>query len=316
MIEGERWIVVELEIGTVGSAVTGDDRAAVARERSPVAAARSAVARALLSLGGSAVQEVGHRMLTYVRAEDAPADLEGAVRDRLEDLPEATSWTLHLRHAEGRDWRQAWKRGLGPRRVGRRWLVAPSWSPVGDPGDARILRIDPGTAFGSGEHETTRSLLRLLEDAARAGDRVLDVGTGTGILAVGAARLGARRVVAVDRDPGAVEAARRTVRLNRARDRVHVVRLEATAELLRLLVPPAYDLVAANLSTDVLVPLLPGLRAALSAKGRLLVGGVLTEERDVVVAAARERGLEPIREDLDGGWWSGRFEPRAGGRTG
>lgn len=269
---------------------------------------RARVAEVLLSMGGSAVREKDDRLITHLREKDAPNDLERAFGARLGELPERAGWTLRARAVEDRDWRRAWKRGLGPRRVGDRWLVAPSWSPVTRGGDARVLRVDPGAAFGTGEHGTTRGMLRLLEDQVTPGDRVLDVGTGSGILAVAAARLGADRVVGIEQDPRALETARRNVGRNGVEDRVRLLKARVTPAFLRLLVPPRYDVLTANLSTAPLVILLPGFRAALAAEGRLLAGGVLEEERATVVRAARNASLGLVEEDRDEGWWSGRFE--------
>lgn len=269
---------------------------------------RTRVVEALLSMGGSAVREKDDRWITHLRESEAPADLEGAFRVGLGEPPGQEGWTLRSRPVAERDWRRAWKRGLGPRRVGDRWLVVPSWTPVPGGNGARVLRIDPGAAFGTGEHGTTRGMLRLLEGEVLPGDRVLDVGTGSGILAVAAARLGADRVVGIEQDPRALETARRNVRRNGVEDRVQLLAAGVTPAFLQLLVPPRYDVLTANLSTTSLVTLLPGFRAALAAEGRLLAGGVLGEERATVVRAARQASLELVAEDRDEGWWSGRFE--------
>lgn len=259
-------------------------------------------------MGGSAVREKDDRLITHLRETDAPDDLERAFRARLGELAEREGWTLRARSVEDRDWRRAWKRGLGPRRVGDRWLVAPSWCPVTSEDSVRVLRIDPGAAFGTGEHGTTRGMLRLLEGEVNPGDRVLDVGTGSGILAVAAARLGADRVVGIEQDPRALETARRNAGRNGVEDRVRLLAARVTPAFLRLLVPPRYDVLTANLSTSLLVTLLPGFRAALAADGRLLTGGVLEDERATAVRAARAASLELVEEDRDEGWWSGRFE--------
>jgi ribosomal protein L11 methyltransferase len=266
------------------------------------------VVEALLSMGGSAVQGKDDRLITHLRETDAPTDLERALRARLGELPGQEGWTLRACPVEDRDWRRVWKRGLGPRRVGDRWLVTPSWARVPSADGARVLRIDPGAAFGTGEHGTTRGMLRLLEGEVVPGARVLDVGTGSGILAVAAARLGADRVVGIEQDPRALETARRNVGRNGVEDRVQLLAARVTPAFLRLLVPPRYDVLTANLSTVSLVTLLPGFRAALAAEGRLLAGGVLEEERATVLQAAREARLELVEDDRDEGWWSGRFE--------
>lgn len=307
-METDDWIRIEVEIG---AGAGGRETAGAGPEpgvEAGRASLRAAVSRILLTLGGSAVQERGRRLATYVRAKDAPADPAQALRSRLAELLGGDGWTVRVRRTRDRDWREAWKRGLGPRRVGRRWLVVPSWSRVDRGGDARILRIDPGAAFGTAEHGTTRGVLRLLETAVAPGDRVLDVGTGSGILSVAAVRLGASEVVALEEDPRAVETARRNVRGNGVEGRVRLIRAAATVDFLGLLVPPRYDVIVANLSTGLLVELMPGLVEALADGGHLLVGGVRAEERRAVLDAAAKLGFDPLTVDRDDGWWSARME--------
>lgn len=273
---------------------------------------RRALVAALVRLGGGAVEEEGGALRTCLPAPDRPGAFLEDVRRRLAEAVEGPAPRVRWRWVEDRDWRRAWRRGLEPRRPGDRVVVAPSWSePEADPGDV-VVRIDPGMAFGTGEHGTTRGALRLLERAVSPGDRVLDVGTGSGVLAAAAAGLGAGRVVALEKDAGAAEAARENLRRNGAAGRCRVVRLEATPGLVRLLAPPLFDVVVANILAPVLRPLLGPFRAVAAEDGRLILGGVLEEEAEETVGPARRAGWRLADEDRDDGWWTGLFRPDGG----
>lgn len=226
-------------------------------------------------------------------------------RRRLEASSGLSGLELEWSWQDHQEWSESWKRGLATRRIGRRIVVTPSWCDP-DPGpDDLVLVIDPGMAFGTAEHGTTRGCLRLLEPVVGDGERWADVGCGSGVLAIAAARLGAREVVAIESDPYAVEAARENVERNGAGDRVRIEEARATVALLASLDP--FDGVLANIETAVLTALMPGFPAATRRGGRLILGGVLARERGAMVGRASESGFLLEEEDRDGEWWSGRF---------
>lgn len=273
---------------------------------------RRALVAGLVRLGGGAVEEEDGSLRTFLPAPDRPEDVLEEARRRLAEAVDGPAPEVRWRWVDHRDWRRAWRRGLEPRRPGERVVVAPSWSDP-DPGPEDILvEIDPGMAFGTGEHGTTRGTLRLLERAVSRDDRVLDVGTGSGVLAAAAAGLGAGRVVALEKDAGAAETARENLRRNGAAGRCRVVHLEATAGVLRLMAPPRFDVVAANILAPVLVPLLGPFREVTGDDGRLILGGILEEEAEEAVGPARRAGWRLEEEDRDDGWWTGLFRPDAG----
>jgi ribosomal protein L11 methyltransferase len=208
----------------------------------------------------------------------------------------ATIGPLQVRRIHERSWAEAWKAGLGPMHVGTRLVVVPSWRRYRPRRSEVCLRIDPGMAFGTGLHQTTRLCLAALERFLRPGARVLDVGTGSGILAIAAARLGAGWVLALDIDPVAVRAAVRNVRRNRVSDRVQV----RQGSLEHGMGP--FALVLANLLARTLVELADRVSAALIPGGYLIGSGVLREQGDMVEAAWRAAGLEVVERLPEDEW--------------
>jgi ribosomal protein L11 methyltransferase len=210
-----------------------------------------------------------------------------------------TAWQPH------EAWSDLWRQGFKPRRITPRLVVAPSWAPPEPgPGDV-VLTLDPGMAFGTAEHPTTRGCLRLLDARIAPGDRMADIGAGSGVLSIAAALLGAERVVAVELDPWAVTAARENVEANGVGDRVEV-RAGAVGPAFLPGEAPFHGIVA-NIEAGILLPLLPGFRGGLEPGGWLILSGILADEACRVVEAAGALGLELEAEDREDAWWSGAF---------
>jgi ribosomal protein L11 methyltransferase len=268
------------------------------------------MAEALLELGGRAVEERSGWLYTHV---EAPDDL-GEFEDRARKLLAAGTDDGHLQLSVGWrdhvDWSEAWKRGLQPRRITDRLVVTPSWHEVEPQPGVLVIVLDPGMAFGTAEHGTTRGCLRLLDRAVVPGARIADVGAGSGILSIAAAALGAARVVAVEGDPLAIEALEENVRRNGALDRVEWQEHWADESFLQTLAP--LDGIVANIESGVLGPLLPGFAATLSDSGWLILSGILREEWGGMELLARTHGFETVDVDRDGMWRSGWFVRRIG----
>jgi ribosomal protein L11 methyltransferase len=201
------------------------------------------------------------------------------------------------------DWARMSAEQFEPIDVGRRLTIAPPSHPGPFPEGRLLIRITPAMAFGTGYSPTTRMCLEGLEDFIenwRGGRRplVLDVGTGTGILAIASAALGARRVVALDTDPQACAAARENLALHAWADRIQLIQggIENVRADLR------FDLILANLDARVLPPLLPALAILLARAGRLVVGGIALEEEVKITAALLASGLQTIRRRTEEGW--------------
>ncbi len=263
--------------------------------------------------GGVAIEPtVRPRGDGYVVDGDAPALVKGYLPPggdsarvrrslrlalRFAPLERPPRWRRARRLPEER-WRDSWKRYFRPRRIGRRLLVRPSWATHRAKTGDTVIEIDPGMAFGTGQHPTTAMCLRALEERLSRGDEVLDVGTGSGILAVAAAKLGARRVLALDIDPQAVKAARENAAANGVRDAVEV--REGT--LPESLAGERFDIIVANISGLTLERLAASLAGALRDGGALIVSGFL---EDAVAGLGRvfaEAGLSVEGVEADGVW--------------
>ncbi len=190
-----------------------------------------------------------------------------------------------------RDWLVEWKAGLGPVRIGRLTLT-PSWHAAGQGGAFRIV-LDPGMAFGSGHHATTRLCLSALERSALTGRRVLDVGTGSGVLALAAARLGAEEVVAVDVDPDAVAVAASNAARNELPLDLRVGSLDVATK------DAPFDVVVANLSSELVLDLAADFLAVTVPRGLVIVSGIGIERVGMVL---RQFGAGLVNVDMEDEW--------------
>jgi ribosomal protein L11 methyltransferase len=195
------------------------------------------------------------------------------------------------------DWMQKWKEGFEPAAIGERLLIAPSWRLPADIEGREVIQIDPGMAFGTGTHETTRLCLELIERFWRGGC-LLDVGTGTGILAIAAALLQpAARIIAIDVDPVAVEVARENIAINRVTDQVSVMEKQPGN-----FVGQSFDVVVANLTAEVIIDLMGELAGCVRPDGLLILSGILNELSDEVERSAGEAELMIIERQNAGDW--------------
>lgn len=219
--------------------------------------------------------------------------------------------TRRIRHE---DWAESWKRHFRPLEFGRTLLVRPSWSRRRARRGQAVLTLDPGLSFGTGQHPTTRFCLGQIVASHERGDArtLLDIGTGSGILALAAARLGFRRVDAFDFDPVCLRVSRANADANGLATAVHFRRQD-----LRQLPARAardYDIVCANLTSDLLVGEAGRITARLAPAGTLVVAGILRRQFPEVRAALGRRGFRLVARQAEGEWQSGAFRrgtPRA-----
>ncbi|MGQ9711932.1 MAG: 50S ribosomal protein L11 methyltransferase [Desulfotomaculales bacterium] len=195
------------------------------------------------------------------------------------------------------DWAHAWRRHYHPFRVCRRLVIRPPWEEYPGFPDDLVIALDPGMAFGCGTHPTTQMCLAMLEEAVRPGMRVCDVGTGSGVLAIAAALLGAGRVQAVDNDPTAVRVARKNVEANGLAGKVDV----RQGYLLDAIEGPL-DLVVANITADVVWRLVPAAARVLAPGGVFIAGGIIRDRMPEVVEAVAGAGWRRLRTEERGEW--------------
>lgn len=228
-----------------------------------------------------------------------PADrVDAALRARVADACQVTGARLaEAGDCPRADWLAEWKRHFAPVRASRRIWVCPPWNVCAPSDESVCVVIEPQMAFGTGTHPTTQMCLQMLDEAVRPGDTVLDVGCGSAVLAIAAARLGAARVLAVDCDAEAVPNAMANVRRNGVDDRVRVECADFGVDP----VSPEWTHVVCNINTAGLVPLLPRL-ARTVAGGAVLLSGVGREHRDEVVAALAGAGLVLEGESASAEW--------------
>ena len=228
-------------------------------------------------------------------------DEEG--RASLERIRAAIDRKIDLSYMEDEDWENSWKQYYEPIPVGQRLLIVPEWQEA-DPGGRTILRLDPGIAFGTGSHATTRMCLEALETVAAPGKRVLDLGCGSGILGIAALLLGCDSVTGCDIDPKAPEAAARNAALNgfdSERFRACAGDLLADEGLRRRL-GGGYALVLANIVADVIIPLSAFARRFLAEDGAFICSGIIDDRRAEVENALRRNGFELVRHYREDEW--------------
>ncbi len=204
---------------------------------------------------------------------------------------------INCREVQEEDWASSWKEYFHPVRVSEHIVIKPSWEdylPV--EGDI-IIELDPGMAFGTGTHHTTAMCIRCLEDVIKPGNIVFDVGTGSGILAVAAAKLGASRVHAVDLDPVAVRVAKENVAFNNVTATVGVTQGDLLTG-----VDGKADVIVANIIADIIIKMLPDVRTRLADNGLFIASGIIAERLGDVTAALIESGLVIDKAIEEGGW--------------
>jgi ribosomal protein L11 methyltransferase len=239
------------------------------------------------------------------------ARLLGRVRDslgRLRSSRASVRWgQVRVRRVRRENWAESWKRHFKPLVIGRRLLIRPSWSRRRAETGQRVVILDPGLSFGTGHHPTTEFCLRqVAARLAREGtDSFLDLGTGSGILAIAAAKLGCRRIDAMDHDPDAIRVARQNARRNRVGPRVRW-RIEDLRQL-PLRAARTYDLVCANLTSDLLIAQRRRIVARVRPGGVLVLAGILRREFGLVAEAYTGMGLVLVTRSSSGEWTSGRF---------
>lgn len=218
-------------------------------------------------------------------------------RERFAGETDTGSLEIRTLIRDDSEWKDKWKEGFRPTKVGERVVVRPSWEDYRPAEGELVIDMDPGMAFGTGTHETTALSVRMLEKYVGPGCRVLDVGTGSGILAIAAARLGAAEVLGIDIDEDAVRVAGENIRRNGLDAGVRAVAGDLAAG-----VDFRADLIVANLLADLVLRLTPQAAAHLLPGGIYISSGILTEKKAAVERALTQSGFEVLEETAAGEW--------------
>ena len=264
--------------------------------------AREAVEYALMEAGALGT-ETGEVNTSWLRVSAYFDQLPNRDRVRAEliealriyQLPSSSLRAMSVREVADKDWLGEWRKSWQPVEVGERFIIAPPWAEIPDELGRIVIRIEPGMAFGTGTHETTRLCLAAIEKYF-AGGSFLDAGTGTGILAIAAARLFPQaQVEACDTDAEAIAIARENARLNAVAERI-AFRTGTVG-----VATASADVVCANLTADVIVPMLPSLLSVTC--GRLILSGILATQVEAVRAGLQESGVSAPGEIMQDGEW-------------
>ncbi len=227
---------------------------------------------------------------------------------RMKERDSSGSWgrlEFEIKFVKEEDWANNWKQYFKPLKVGEKLLVKPSWEEYDGSDSRTILEIDPASSFGTGQHNTTKLCLELLEKAVKGGERILDLGCGSGILSIGGILLGANEATAVDIEENAVATAlENAVKNNISMEKYHAYCGDIISDTdLREKIGSGYDIITANIVADVLIAMSTLFRSFLKPKSILIISGIITERKSEVVDAVVEAGFEVI-EDAEGDGWA------------
>lgn len=195
------------------------------------------------------------------------------------------------------DWSTAWKKYYHPTKIGKRLVVVPCWEEYTKAEGEVQVTLDPGMAFGTGTHETTRLCMQLLEDCVKENTTMLDIGTGSGILAITALLLGAKRAIGVDIDELSVKVAQENAELNHVGDKIELVCGDLTEKI-----NGTYDVLCANIVADVIIRLSKDVKNFMHKDSVLLVSGIIDERCDDVVSALQQQNLKIVERITENGW--------------
>ncbi len=232
----------------------------------------------------------------FVPEEKNPTEYIAYIEARL--AAAKIDFALDISGMDEEDWADSWKKYFKPMKLGRATIV-PSWEDYTESEGEVVVRIDPGMAFGTGTHETTRLVMKLLEKEISGGEAMLDVGSGSGILSILAAKLGAGKINAYDIDPVAVRVARENVRLCGC-DNITVGISDLLSSVERL--PGGYDLCVANIVADIIIRMLPDIGGYLKPGAKLILSGIVAERESDILECASALGYKLLSRECENDW--------------
>ena len=242
------------------------------------------------------------KIMAYFSEEETNLPEKIAViKEKIRNLTEfglsIGSGTVELSNVNQEDWESAWKQYFKPVHVTDRIVVKPEWEEYSPQEGEIVIAIDPGMAFGTGTHETTSMCINQIEKNLKAGDRVIDIGSGSGILSMAAVLLGAEKATGVDLDPVAVRVALENVELNNLQDKIEILHGNLT-DVIR----EKADIVVANIMADIILILLEDVREFIKDDGLFISSGIIQEKRAAVEARLLEKNFSIVEVETKGEW--------------
>lgn len=245
---------------------------------------------------------------TYISATDP--DTLSAIKTSMAELKEYDKdgdfgrLEISLDNIKEEDWSNNWKKYFHTMEIGENLIVKPFWEETPDT-DKKVFEINPGLSFGTGSHHTTRLCLEDIQNTAKSGDKVLDLGCGSGILSVVSLMYGAESAVAIDIDPNSMDTAYDNLKRNnlpKEKYSVIIGNILSDEELQEKILEEKYDLILANIVADVIMAALPLVKKAIKSDGTFITSGIISDRAEEVIQAIKENGFEIISEKRSADW--------------
>ena len=258
--------------------------------------ASEAVANCLFEMNATGVEFISMsdtkvNLIAYYPLDDRVGTRMQKLRDFLAELPkwniQPDPATINLKHVKSEKWAEAWKTAFPPQRIGKQMLIVPTWHEASHSENDILIRLDPGMAFGTGYHPTTRLALELLEDTVKTDNRVADIGTGSGILSIAAVKLGAKQVDAIEIDPTAIPVAAENFQTNGVTPQVSLSQRDGLKDI-----EDKYHLIIGNILTKAILPIIPNCPSRLHPAGAVIFSGILETELEQIQSVLAENNFE------------------------
>jgi ribosomal protein L11 methyltransferase len=245
----------------------------------------------LSQFGFEGFWEDGNVLKAYVEKNNWNENSTSIIK---EQFPEIQFSILEIAN---QDWNKEWENSIEPILATEKILVRPSWKKVEGNNGKLVITIDPKMSFGTGHHETTRLMLQLMEKYVKPNDVVLDLGTGTGILAIASIKLGAKQCIAVDNDEWSIENTKENVVVNNVENVIEV--FFGTMETVE---QKNFDVILANIQSSIILPILPQMISKIKPNGKILLSGLLKEEREKILSELEKHSLNILKEVSENEW--------------